>query len=71
MARAMETASVRANRVTATAPLNSSRRFSRERSGIDRGGRLAGKAPTVLMPWTPDTWKATPNRLPPTMATIM
>ncbi len=70
----METASVRAKRVTASAAGASSRRVCREKSGIDRGGSAAGSAPTVRMAVT-DSPKAafSPSaaRLPATMAMIM
>ena len=71
MARAIETASVRASRVTATAPLNRSRRLSIDRVGIDSGGSTEGSAPTVLMVLTPTCCRMMPSTLPPSMAMII
>ena len=71
MARAMETASVSASRVTATAPPTRSCQMSGEKVGTDSGGSEDGSAPTVVMVVTPICWNAIPSRLPPSMATIM
>ena len=53
----MDTASVRAKRVTAMAESPRDLMVSKLRSGEDRGGRLLGKAPTVRISVT--SWPKT------------
>ena len=72
--RAIDTASVSANRVIASASGDSWRRVSGEKSGMDSGGNCWGRAPTI---WIPEvsSLKARLNRaaarLPAAIATIM
>ena len=66
----MDTASVRANRVTANAAGASSRMVAKSNSGMDRGGKRLGNAPTVAMPCSAAPSK-TEITLPTNMAPIM
>ena len=70
----MDTASVSANSVTASADGARWRILSSVNDGADNGGRLAGSAPTVAMLVTSapnHQSSSTANKLPPTIAAIM
>ncbi len=70
----MDTASVSANRVTASAAGARALIVSSDRSGADSGGSEAGKAPTVPIPvsaWPMVAFSTIDAPLPTSMATII
>ena len=74
MARAIDTASVRASKATAAAMGAIWRKASSEKSGRENGGKPMLKAPMLAMPVlaAPSRWlSASATRLPTTMPTIM
>ena len=70
----METASVKANKVTASAAGASSFRVVKEKSGALIGGKPTGNAPVISMPVTSfpkAQLSSAATRLPTAIATIM